>query len=35
MKAAGMEILKSREHQFTESEAREFYAHKADEVRCL
>ena len=32
MKQAGIEILEKQERQLTEEEAREFYAHKQDEV---
>ena len=35
MKQAGIEILEKQERQLTEEEAREFYAHKQDEVGCV
>ena len=34
MKKAGIEILEKQERQLTEEEAKEFYAHKQDEVGC-
>ena len=33
MKEAGIEILEQQERTLTKEEAREFYAHKKDEVR--